>query len=79
MTSAPDVRRPIKTAPRNGRSVVVGGEGVGEYLVHWNGSRQCSISGQLGVWEGWDQTFTWTEHQGCGPTYWVQTPDQMAL
>lgn len=64
--------RPIKTAPRNGLSIIVTAEGEGAYVMHWNpqGTNPLVQSG-LGIWEDATRSFTWSEEQGCGPTHWA--------
>lgn len=73
------LRQPISEAPRNGRSLRVGDEGVGEFIMHWNADRTCWITGEFGVWEATNGSFTWTEHDNAGPTYFIDLPDYVEI
>ena len=71
MSPMPD-RQPMSTAPRDGRTVIVGDDDVGEFLMRWNVDARNDLfaPGVSGMWEAPDKSMTWTEHEGAGPTYW---------
>ena len=63
--------QPIATAPRNGLSIMVGDPDCGEFIMHWNPVATNGLfPGVMGFWESVDRSFTWSEHDGAGPTYW---------
>jgi hypothetical protein len=70
-------RQPISTAPRNGLSIIVGDDDVGEFLMHWNPTGENPLSQPgIGLWETPDRRMTWSEHDGCGPSYWRPLPQE---
>lgn len=69
------LRQPIATAPRNGLTVIVGDDDCGQFAMHWSptGTNPLVQEG-LGIWESLDRSFTWSEADGAGPTYWFPLP-----
>jgi hypothetical protein len=62
---------PIDTAPRDGRVIWVMDESVGAYAMAWNATATNGLfPGVVGFWEAADKSFTWSEHDGQGPSYW---------
>lgn len=68
-------RNSMLTAPRNGLSIVVGGDDVGEYVMHWNPTGENAlVQPGIGIWEAADRSFTWSEADGMGPEWWRPLP-----
>jgi hypothetical protein len=64
-------RQPMSTAPKDGRTVIVGDDDVGEYLMRWNPMQANALfPGAVGMWVGVQGNFTWFDHMGAGPSYW---------
>lgn len=64
--------RPIGEAPRDGRVIIVGAAGVGEYKMAWNAEAENPVfaPGIVGMWEAADKSFTWAHFEGGGPEWW---------
>lgn len=61
----------ISTAPRNGMSIMVSDPDCGQFIMHWNATAENGLfPDRLGFWESLDLSFTWSEHDGMGPTRW---------
>jgi hypothetical protein len=62
---------PIDTAPRDGRVIEVMDPDTGAFNMRWNPQRVNSfVSPEPGVWEDPGGSFTWSEYDGAGPTWW---------
>lgn len=63
--------RPIGSAPRDGRVIVVGADGSPEFLMAWSPTAENPVfaPGVIGMWEAPDLSFTWVPGEG-GPQYW---------
>lgn len=63
---------PIATAPKDGRTIIVGDDDVGEFVMRWNPdcTNPVFAGGVVGMWEMADGSATWTEGNGFGPSYW---------
>ena len=69
-------RRPMATAPRNGLTIVVGHEDVGQFVMGWmsTATNELFAPGVSGMWETPDRSMTWAEVDGMGPDYWFPLP-----
>lgn len=75
MTNIPDqvvAWKPIETAPKDGRVIVVMQDDCGSFPMAWNPTATNSMfaPGEIGMWEMIDKSMTWREGDGCGPTHW---------
>ncbi|TDR90351.1 hypothetical protein [Enterovirga rhinocerotis] len=69
--------RPIETAPRDGTVVELMHEDVGSYRMRWNpiGDNPL-VSLEIGLWKAPDESFTWCEDSGHGPSHWRPAPPE---
>ena len=65
-------RQPMATAPRNGLSIILGDEDVGEFVMHWNPAAENPLfaPGRVGLWEAPDLSMTWMDDEELGPSWW---------
>lgn len=71
-------RNLIETAPRNGKSIVVGDDDCGQFIMHWEPLAENPLVGNvMGLWVSLDRSFTWSEHDGAGPSYWFDIPENL--
>ncbi len=63
--------RSMDSAPRDGTLVFVGADGEW-FVMRWNpiGSNSLVQPDPVGIWEASDDSFTWSEDGGWGPTGW---------
>lgn len=63
---------PIATVPRDGTIVIVAHEDVGAFPMRWDATATNALfaPGQVGLWVVPDGSFTWSEHDGLGPSHW---------
>jgi hypothetical protein len=65
----------METAPRDGTLIMVGDPDCGEFPMRWEPTwKNWLLPGVIGFWVMSDDSMTWSEHQGYGPTYWVPLP-----
>ena len=64
--------QPISTAPRTGRTIIIGHEDVGEFVMRWDADARNDLffPGACGFWIAPDSSMTWGEHDDAGPDYW---------
>ena len=73
----PDIaaRHPIETAPRNGLTILVSAEDVGEFAMSYDMNATNDLfPGELGFWVDPMGHFTWRDRGGEGPTHWRPMP-----
>lgn len=72
-------RQPIRTAPRDGRVIIVGHEDVGQFAMAWNplATNPVFAPGETGMWEMFDKSMTWKEGED-GPEYWFPYEEPVA-
>lgn len=64
-------RLPIATAPRDGRTIIVGHPEMGEYVMRWVADAESPfVPGVVGLWVTSTNSLTWTDALDHGPTYW---------
>lgn len=62
---------PMTTAPRDGRTVIVGHDDMGEHPMRWDAEAYNPLTRKCGLWVARDDTFTWCDHPPeYGPQYW---------
>lgn len=64
--------RNISTAPRDGTVIIVGAPDDEWFYMRWNpqGFNGLVQPEPDGIWEATDNSFTWSEQGGFGPTHW---------
>lgn len=74
MTGFP--RFPMADAPRDGRSIILGAEDVGEICMHWNPEcvNEFLAPGVTGMWQTVYGGMTWHEDAVHGPEWWRPIP-----
>ncbi len=70
---------PMVDAPRDGRSVILGAEDVGEICMHWNplATNDHFAPGVVGMWQTVYGGYTWHEGAEVGPEWWRPIPGMM--
>jgi hypothetical protein len=64
-------RQPIDTAPRDGRTIIVGHDDMGEYVMRWVPDATSEfLPGVVGLWVTATNTLTWVDGIDNGPSYW---------
>lgn len=65
-------RNNMDTAPRDGTEIIVGHEDCGEFIMVWKDifTNHLVSDKATGMWVATDQSFTWYEDAGYGPSYW---------
>lgn len=71
----------IQSVPRDGRLVWVGDPEAGKFVMRWNaiGNNDIFQPDPVGIWEAPDDSMTWSEDGGFGPTFWKPYHDPRAL
>lgn len=71
-------RRPITSAPRDGRVILVSHPDGGEFAMAWNDRATNALfaPGEVGMWEAANRAFTWREGEDCGPSMWRPLPGE---
>ena len=69
--------KPIETAPKDGRVILVSHEEVGAFPMAWNRSATNHLfaPGEVGMWEMVDQSMTWRADED-GPSRWMPLPEK---
>lgn len=71
---------PIRTAPRNGLTVLVCDPDCGVFAMGWMADAENPLVGDVrGLWEAPDRSLTWSEHDGFGPTLWQHMQEGVAI
>ncbi len=65
-------RQPISTAPKNGLTIIVGHEDVGEFAMHWDAKAENPLFAPdaTGMWVMTGGPMTWAEVDDMGPAWW---------
>lgn len=68
---------PIDSAPRDGTLVLVMDEDVGAFVMRYSPlARNLLAQPGRGLWVAPEGEFTWSEHEGFGPSKWMPLPEE---